>query len=70
VNEVPKLTERETQVRDLILCGLVHKEIAAALGISDKTVQIHASKLYRKYGVARRGKLVAKLAEERHNASG
>jgi DNA-binding NarL/FixJ family response regulator len=60
-----RLTPRETQIRDLILSGLVHKEIAARLGITAQTVQTHASRLYRKYGVESRGKMVAKIAEER-----
>jgi len=50
------------QVRGLILRGMVHKEIAAELGISVRTVKAHACTLYKKYGVDSRGKLIAVLA--------
>lgn len=61
LEESPKLTIRETQVRDLILRGMVHKEIATELNISERTVKAHAGTLYRKYGVGSKGRLVAKL---------
>jgi hemoglobin len=61
VSDEPQLTDREMQVRGLIMRGMVHKEIAAELGLSVRTVKYHASKLYRKYGVDSRGKLVATL---------
>jgi DNA-binding NarL/FixJ family response regulator len=62
VSDEPKLTGREMQVRGLILRGMVHKEIAAELGISLRTVKHHACTLYKKYGVNSRGKLVAVLS--------
>lgn len=35
------LTDRERQVSDLLVSGLINKEIAVHLGISPKTVEIH-----------------------------
>lgn len=45
------LTPREIQVIDLIAQGLRNKEIAAALGISEETVQVHVKNLLAKLGV-------------------
>jgi DNA-binding CsgD family transcriptional regulator len=43
------LTRRERQVLDQIAAGRSSKEIAAALGISPKTVEFHRSNLLRKF---------------------
>jgi two-component system response regulator FixJ len=45
------LTERETEVLAQIGQGLVTKEIAAALGISPRTVDVHRTNLMRKLDV-------------------
>jgi DNA-binding NarL/FixJ family response regulator len=44
-------TPREIQVIELITHGLRNKEIAAALGISEETVQVHVKNLLAKLGV-------------------
>jgi DNA-binding NarL/FixJ family response regulator len=44
----PRLTEREMQVITALAQGKSNKQIAHALGISEKTVRNHASNLYRK----------------------
>jgi DNA-binding NarL/FixJ family response regulator len=62
MSDEPKLTDREMQVRGLIMRGMVHKEIAAELGLSVRTVKHHACTLYKKYGVRSRARLVALLA--------
>lgn len=49
-----KLTERETDVLRLVAQGLANKEIAAALGIGDKTVKTHISNIFGKLGVVSR----------------
>lgn len=38
---INSLTERERQVAERVSCGLRNKEIAADLGISQKTVELH-----------------------------
>jgi two-component system NarL family response regulator len=47
----PSLTAREIQVTELIGQGMRNKEIGAALGISEETVQVHVKNLLAKLGV-------------------
>jgi DNA-binding NarL/FixJ family response regulator len=47
----PILTPREVQVTELIGRGLRNKEIAAELGISEETVQVHVKSILAKLGV-------------------
>jgi NarL family two-component system response regulator LiaR len=55
VAETPeKLTERETEVLQLLARGKSNKEIAAALVIGEKTVKTHVSNILSKLGVSSR----------------
>ncbi|MFS0821409.1 response regulator [Bacillus sp. 1P02SD] len=59
--EQPKdnaLTERETEVLQCLVEGLSNKEIAERLFISDKTVKIHVSKIFKKFDVKSRSQVV------------
>ena len=47
----PKVTPREKQVLQLMAGGLRNKEIAAALGIAEDTVEVHAKKIFTKLTV-------------------
>jgi DNA-binding NarL/FixJ family response regulator len=47
----PSLTDREREILELLRRGLANKEIAAALGITVKTVKAHLSSLFQKIGV-------------------
>lgn len=47
----PNLTPREVQVIELISVGMRNKEIAAALAISEETVQVHVRNLLSKLKV-------------------
>lgn len=49
-----RLTRRERQMLDALVQGKTDKEIAAALGISPKTVSFHLVNLYRKLKVPNR----------------
>ena len=46
-----RLTRRERQVCDLVAAGLLNKQIAHELGMSEKTVKVHRGRLTRKLGV-------------------
>ena len=47
----PTLTPREIQVIELVAQGMRNKEIAAALGISEETVQVHVKNIFAKLKV-------------------
>ncbi|MEN9905189.1 MAG: hypothetical protein RLZZ555_1754 [Pseudomonadota bacterium] len=63
-DEMPSLSERETEVLRLVAQGYVNKEIAAKLGIGAATVSTHIKNLYRKLAVHTRVQVV-KVAQER-----
>lgn len=52
-----KLSPRESEIVQLIAQGWTNKEIARALGMSDKTVKAHLSHIFAKLGVTRRRQL-------------
>jgi DNA-binding CsgD family transcriptional regulator len=56
------LTPRQSQVLALLAQGTTNKSIAAALGISLKTVEVHVSSILRKAGAANRSELVSMVA--------
>ncbi|RXJ00347.1 DNA-binding response regulator [Anaerobacillus alkaliphilus] len=53
-----ELTEREKEVLACLVRGLSNKEIAEQLFISDKTVKIHVSKIFKKINVKSRSQAV------------
>ena len=52
------LTSRETETLKLIARGMIAKEIAHALEISEKTVRNHISSIYRKLDIYDRSQVV------------
>jgi DNA-binding NarL/FixJ family response regulator len=58
-----RLTNREREV--LRLLGTSNKEIAAALGISERTVKFHVTSIFNKLGAETRAQAVAIAAERR-----
>lgn len=46
------LTPREREVLELVLQGLHNREVAAKLGISPRTVEVHKARVMEKLGVA------------------
>lgn len=57
------LTQRETQVMDLVVVGQMNKQIAGKLGLSEVTVKVHRGSLMRKMG-ARSIAQLARMAEQ------
>jgi DNA-binding NarL/FixJ family response regulator len=55
------LTRREREVLEQISLGRANKSISSALGCSDKTVELHVTRLLRKTEVESRAALIAKL---------
>jgi two-component system, LuxR family, response regulator FixJ len=45
---IESLTERESDVMKLVVAGMLNKQIAAELGIAEKTVKIHRGRMMRK----------------------
>ena len=56
------LTAREQEVVDLVASGHTNKQVAAALFLSEKTVEHHLSRVYEKLGVRSRTALARALA--------
>ncbi|RTL80503.1 MAG: response regulator transcription factor [Hyphomicrobiales bacterium] len=57
-------TPRQLDVLGLLAVGKANKEIARELGISDLTVKIHITAIFRKLGVATRAKAIVALRGE------
>ncbi|WP_205712505.1 response regulator [Euzebya rosea] len=47
----PALTDREQQVLDLVAEGLANKQIGRRLGITERTVKAHLTRIYQAIGV-------------------
>ncbi|MBF9017981.1 helix-turn-helix transcriptional regulator [Oceanispirochaeta sp. M2] len=57
------LTDRETEVMQLLSESCSYKEIASSLGISMATVKTHVSRVYKKTGVSGRSELKYRFRE-------
>jgi DNA-binding CsgD family transcriptional regulator len=57
------LSPREKQVVDLLLLGKSNKQIALALGVSERTIEFHLKNIYIKMQVGSRVELILKLVE-------
>ena len=62
-NEPAKLTDRELEVLASVARGNRSKEIAAQLGISERTVKAHLASIYSKLGVDSRAAAIAAAAQ-------
>ena len=60
-----RLTEREQQIVKYVIQGMMNKEVATHLGISDATVKTHLSNIFRKLKVSRRLQLLLRQITER-----
>jgi DNA-binding NarL/FixJ family response regulator len=59
----PSLTPREQGVLEHLARGLGNKQIAAQLGISERTVKFHVSAVFTKLGAANRTEAVTRAAQ-------
>lgn len=53
-----RLTPREAEVCGLVVSGRLNKQIAAAIGTTEKTVKVHRARVMQKMGVASLAQLV------------
>ena len=59
---IASLSQREREVFELVVAGKLNKQIAATLGIAEKTVKVHRSRVMRKMAV-RSVATLARVAE-------
>ena len=59
---VEALTARERRVADLVAGGATNRDVAQALYVTPKTVEVHLSNTYRKLGIRSRRELAGALA--------
>jgi DNA-binding NarL/FixJ family response regulator len=64
----PELSERESEVLVLIATGMTNKQIAARMGIAEKTVKAHLTNIFQRIGV--RDRTQAALWAERNGLLG
>ena len=62
---VGTLTPREREVMDLVGDGNANKQIAATLGLSEKTIEVHRSRVMRKMKAANAADLIRMVLETR-----
>jgi DNA-binding NarL/FixJ family response regulator len=59
-----ELTPHERRIAELVRDGLTNKEVAAALFVSDRTVESALTQIYRKLDVRSRTELARKLGRD------
>ncbi len=63
-SKAERFTERERQVLSYVFEGLVNKEIAERIGVSESSVKATLQQLFSKTGVRTRGQLVRIALEQ------
>ena len=66
-SQTERFTERERQVLSYVFEGLVNKEIAERIGVSESSVKATLQQLFSKTGVRTRGQLVRVALEQYRN---
>lgn len=59
------LTAREREVAELVATGATNRQIAARLFLSERTVETHLARVFRKLGVTGRGGVAARIVAEK-----
>ena len=70
IDDLDELTERETQILEMVARGLQNKIIAATLRLSEYTVKIHIHHIITKLGAHNRTEAAAIFHERRDTAPG
>jgi FixJ family two-component response regulator len=61
-SRVNRLTQREREVMDLVVEGLLSKQIAARLGTAEQTIKVHRMRVMEKMGVQSVAELVRQVS--------
>jgi DNA-binding CsgD family transcriptional regulator len=60
-----RLTPQEQQIAGLVATGMTNREVAARVFLSDKTIEAHLGRVFRKLGIRSRTALAAALAADK-----
>jgi len=58
-----KLTRRERETLELVTKGLLNKQIAGVMGVTEKTIKVHRMRVFKKMGAKTLAELVRMTAE-------
>jgi RNA polymerase sigma factor (sigma-70 family) len=58
LQRIAKLTPREREVLDLVIKGLLNKQIGGELGVHEKTIKVHRGRVFKKMGAKNIAELV------------
>ena len=61
--QAPGLTDRQTKILELVAEGKSNKEVGAAMRITEGTVKVHLSHIFRKLGVEGRAQAIRRALE-------
>lgn len=61
--QAPELTERQTEILQLVAEGKTNKEVGVAMGITEGTVKVHVNHIFRKLRVAGRTAAITKALQ-------
>ena len=61
--KLAKLTRRERETLKLITKGLLNKQIAGVMGVTEKTIKVHCMRVFKKMGTKTLAELVRMTAE-------
>jgi len=63
LQRLAKLTRREKETLKLITEGLLNKQIAGVMGVTEKTIKVHRMRVFKKMGAKTLAELVRMTAE-------
>ena len=69
IRRLQSLTPQQTRVLGMLADGLLNKQIAYELGVSEATIKAHVSAILQKLGVDSRTQAVIMLSQDRHRAA-